>query len=37
MNKLLWSFQILLTLVFALFGLQKIAVPIPDLVAEGMW
>ena len=37
MNKLLWSFQILLTLVFALFGLQKVFFPIPDLVAQGMW
>jgi hypothetical protein len=37
MNKLLWSFQILLTLVFALFGLQKLFLPIPDLVTQGMW
>lgn len=37
MNKMLWFFQILLTLAFALFGLQKVVVPIADLVAQGMW
>ena len=37
MNKLLWSFQIVLTLAFGLFGLQKVVAPIPDLVAQGMW
>jgi len=37
MNKLLWSFQILLSLVFALLGLQKVFVPIPDLITQGMW
>jgi hypothetical protein len=37
MNKLLWFFQILLTLAFGLFGLQKVFVPIADLVAQGMW
>ena len=37
MNKFLWLLQILLTLVFGLFGLQKVAVPIPDLIAMGMW
>jgi hypothetical protein len=37
MNKLLWSFQILLTLALGLFGLQKVFVPIPDLIAQGMW
>lgn len=37
MNKLLWTFQIVLTLAFGLFGLQKVLVPIPDLIAQGMW
>ena len=37
MNKLLWTFQILLTLAFGLFGLQKVFGSIPDLVAQGMW
>jgi hypothetical protein len=37
MNKLLWTFQILLTLALGLFGLQKVFVAIPDLVAQGMW
>jgi hypothetical protein len=36
MNKLLWSFQILLILALGLFGLQKIVMPIPDLLAQGM-
>jgi hypothetical protein len=36
MNKLLWSFHIILTLAMALFGLQKVFLPIPDLVAQGM-
>ena len=36
MNKLLWTFQILLTLALGLFGLQKVAMPIPDLIAQGM-
>ena len=36
MNKLLWVFQILLTLAFGLFGLQKVALPIPELIAQGM-
>jgi len=36
MNKLLWTFHILLTLTMALFGLQKVLLPIPDLVAQGM-
>ncbi len=36
MNKLLWIFQILLILAFGLFGLQKVVVPIPDLIAQGM-
>lgn len=36
MNKLLWVFQILLTLAFGLFGLQKVILPIPDLIAQGM-
>lgn len=37
MNKLLWTIQILLTLVFGLFGLQKVFMSIPDLIAQGMW
>jgi len=37
MNKLLWTFQILLTLAFGLFGLQKVFGSIPDLIAQGMW
>ncbi len=36
MNKLLWTFQILLTLAFGLFGLQKVLGSIPDLIAQGM-
>ena len=36
MNKLLWTLQILLTLAFGLFGLQKVFLPIPDLIAQGM-
>ena len=36
MNKLLWVFQILITLAFGLFGLQKVVLPIPDLIAFGM-
>lgn len=36
MTKLLWTFQILLVLVFGLFGLQKVFVAIPDLIAFGM-
>jgi len=36
MNKLLWFFHILLSLTFAVFGLQKVLMPIPDLVAQGM-
>jgi hypothetical protein len=36
MNKLLWSFHIILTLALALFGLQKVLLPIPDLLAQGM-
>jgi hypothetical protein len=36
MKKLLWTFQILLTLAFTLFGLQKVFMPIPDLIAQGM-
>lgn len=37
MNKLTWTFQILLTFVFGLFGLQKVVGSLPDLVAQGMW
>lgn len=36
MNKLLWTFQILLTLAFGLFGLQKVLMPIADLITQGM-
>lgn len=36
MNKLLWCFQIILTLAMGLFGLQKVLLPIPDLIAQGM-
>ncbi len=36
MNKLIWTLQILLTLAMALFGLQKVVSPIPDLIAQGM-
>ncbi|MBL4634664.1 MAG: DoxX family protein [Kofleriaceae bacterium] len=36
MNKLLWFFHIVLTLAMAVFGLQKVLMPIPDLVAQGM-
>lgn len=36
MNKFLWVFQILLTLAFGLFGLQKVILPIPDLITQGM-
>ena len=36
MNKLLWFFQIVLTLAMAIFGLQKVLLPIPDLIAQGM-
>lgn len=37
MNKMLWCFHVLLTLAFGLFGLQKMVMAIPDLVAQGMW
>jgi hypothetical protein len=36
MNKLLWTIQILLTLALGLFGLQKVVLPIPDLIEFGM-
>lgn len=36
MNKVLWTFHILLTLTFALFGMQKVVMPIADLIAMGM-
>jgi hypothetical protein len=36
MNKLLWTFQILLTLAFGLFGMQKVVMPIPELIEFGM-
>ena len=37
MNKLVWSFHILLTLALGLFGFQKMVLPIADLIAQGMW
>jgi len=36
MSKLLWTFHVLLTLAFFVFGLQKVVMPIPDLVEQGM-
>ena len=36
MNKLTWTLQILLALVMALFGGQKVVMAIPDLIAMGM-
>lgn len=36
MNKLTWTLQILLALVMALFGGQKVIMAIPDLIAMGM-
>jgi len=36
MNKLVLVIQIALALAFALFGIQKLAMPIADLVAQGM-
>jgi len=36
MNKMLWFFHVVLTLVMALFGLQKVFMAIPDLIAFGM-
>jgi hypothetical protein len=36
MNKLLWTCHIVLTLAFGLFGLQKVVMAIPDLIAFGM-
>lgn len=37
MNKLLWSFHVVLTLGFLLFGLQKVFGSIPALIEQGMW
>jgi len=37
MNKLLWFFHVMLTLAFGLFGLQKVFMAMPDLIAQGMW
>ena len=37
MKKLMWTLQILLVLAFGLLGLQKLLMPIPDLIAQGMW
>lgn len=36
MSKLLWFFHIILTLAMAVFGLQKVLLPIPDLLSQGM-
>ncbi|MCP4501893.1 MAG: DoxX family protein [Deltaproteobacteria bacterium] len=36
MNKMFCFFQILLILTFGLFGMQKVVMPIPDLIAQGM-
>jgi len=36
MNKLLWTFQVVLTLAIGVFGAQKVVFPIPDLIAQGM-
>ena len=36
MNKLVWVFQILVMLAMGLFGLQKVLMEIPDLIAQGM-
>ncbi len=36
MNKRLWAFQIIMMLAFGLFGLQKVFIAIPDLIAMGM-
>jgi hypothetical protein len=37
MNKLFWAFHVLVTLALGLFGIQKVLMPLPDLVAQGMW
>ena len=37
MNKLIWTFQIIVTLTLGVFGLQKVVGSIPDLIAQGMW
>jgi hypothetical protein len=37
MSKLFWVFHVLLTLAFGLVGIQKVLMPIPDLIAQGMW
>lgn len=36
MNIIKWLFQTLLILAFALFGIQKVFMPLPDLIAQGM-
>lgn len=36
MKKLIWSVQILVTLVLGGFGLQKVVMEIPDLIGFGM-
>jgi hypothetical protein len=37
MNKLTWAFHALITLPLGLLGAQKVLIPIPDLIAQGMW
>ena len=37
MNKLYWTLHVLVTLAIGLFGFQKVVVPIPDLIEQGMW
>ena len=36
MNKLLWTFHVIATLAFAIFGLQKVFMDIPALIEFGM-
>lgn len=36
MNKRLLTIQILVTLAMGLFGFQKVVMPLPDLIAQGM-
>jgi|GEM_PF-394452 len=36
MNKLLLALQVIVTLALGLFGLQKVVMPIADLLAQGM-
>ncbi len=37
MNKMLWVFHVLLSLALGIFGLQKVVMALPDLIAQGMW